>query len=63
MLKQDCVGKGRGSYVYICEVTMVRGGAILGHLRMREKSGVGKEEVENSLVVHNDFGIVLAVQF
>lgn len=28
VLKQDCVGKGRGSYVYICEVTMVRGGAI-----------------------------------
>lgn len=24
---------------------MVRGGAILGHLRMKQKSGVGKEEV------------------
>jgi len=51
VLKQDCVGKGRGLYVYICEVTMVRGGAILGHHRMKQNSGVG--EGGSSMVVHN----------
>lgn len=56
------LGRG-GAHVYICEVTMVRGGTILGQLRMRQKSGVRKEEVESFLVVHNDLEIALAVQF
>jgi len=55
VLKQT-VGKGRGLYVYICEVTMVRGGAILDHHRMKQNSGVGKEEVPwwFTMACHNE---------